>query len=347
MPEIVGTHPDYRRRGLVRNQFDLMHKWSADRGELFNTIMGIGYYYRQFGYEYALNAWGGSMTSPDLLNQVSFKDEEKVPFTARDAQRSDARFISSTYENTHKRSFVTVTRNTKVFEQEIFGQSEGNATHWRARIFEQGDQPVGFYCYGVELKKKTIRVDMFEIDPSVNWLDASKSLLIDLQELANRFKPEGKDNSEKIEFSFGRSHPLYRMYGEVLGAPKRGYAWYVRVPDVAKLISHLTPLFESRLAESVMRGWSGEVKISFYRDGLHMSFDSGKLISATNTGFIENSDANAMYPDLTFLKALFAQQSFSQLSETIPDCSSEDHAAGTLQDILFGGPLPSAVLQVS
>jgi len=29
------------------------------------------------------------------------------------------------------------------------------------------------------------------------------------------------------------------------------------------------------------------------------------------------------------------------------DCGAKNHAMGTLQDILFGGPLTSAVLQVS
>jgi hypothetical protein len=206
---------------------------------------------------------------------------------------------------------------------------------------------VSFYCYGVAPKKKSIRIDMLEIDPSVNWYDASKSLLIDLQDLVTRFKPEGAERSEKIEFSFGSSHPLYRMYDEALGAPKRGYAWYVRVPDLVKLIFHLKPLFESRLADSEMRGLAGDVNISFHRDGLQMTFDSGNLKSVANTGFIERKNVSASYPDLTFLKALFAQQSFTQLRDTFSDCSASDHAAGTLQDILFGGPLPSAVLQVS
>lgn len=56
MPEIVGTHPDYRRRGLVRRQFEVMHEWAKQRGHFFNTVMGIPYYYKQFGYEYALDA---------------------------------------------------------------------------------------------------------------------------------------------------------------------------------------------------------------------------------------------------------------------------------------------------
>ena len=46
--ELVGTHPDYRNRGLIRAQFEVVHRWSAARGELVQGITGIPFY-RQFG----------------------------------------------------------------------------------------------------------------------------------------------------------------------------------------------------------------------------------------------------------------------------------------------------------
>ncbi len=347
MPEIVGTHPDYRRRGLVRRQFDLVHGWSVDRGQLFTTIMGIPHYYRQFGYEYAIDAYGGSITTPDLLKQFSLGKGGQLPFTARDAERSDAQFISDTYRNIRQRAFVTVNRSTRIVEKELFGRSAGSTMNWRGRILEQAGIPVGFFAFGFTAGYKRLKVDLFEIDSSVNWLDASKSMLIDLQGLAKRFKPEGAEYCETIEFGLGRNHPLYRMYESPLGAPKRNYAWYVRVPDIAKLISHLSPLFEERLSRSEMAGWTGDVRISFYRDGVQMSFDGGKLKAVSPTGLIERRDASARYPDLTFLKVLFGQISFTQLRDFYPDCGASDFAMGNLQDILFGGPLPSAVWQVS
>ena len=348
MPEIVGTHPDYRRRGLVRKQFDLMHKWSADRGQLFNTIMGIPNYYRQFGYEYAIDAYGGSKTSQDLLKQVSLKEDEQAPFSARDAERSDAQFISDVYKNIHERGFISVTRTPQIIEAELFDWSEGSAFNWRARILEKEGTPVAVYTYALEkMGAKGIGVDVFEIDSSVNWLDASKSLLIDLQTLGKRFISEGKIKAEMFEFLFGENHPVYRIYREPLGAAKKPYAWYVRVGDMPKLLSHLSPLFEKRLADSELRGWSGDAKISFYNDGVNMSFESGKLSTVKSTGYLERSDATAHYPELTFLQALFGKRSFSQLSEMYNDCGAKNHAMGTLQDILFGGPLTSAVLQVS
>ena len=50
-PEAVGTDPDYRNRGLVRMQFDAVHEWSRQNGDMIQAITGIPYYYRLFGYE--------------------------------------------------------------------------------------------------------------------------------------------------------------------------------------------------------------------------------------------------------------------------------------------------------
>ena len=54
-PELVGTDPAYRHKGIVRAQFEEIHRWSAERGELVQGITGIPYYYRLFGYEMAMN----------------------------------------------------------------------------------------------------------------------------------------------------------------------------------------------------------------------------------------------------------------------------------------------------
>ena len=55
MLEMVVTHPDYRRRGLVRTQIQAIHQLAASRGFDACIIQGIPYYYRQFGYAYALD----------------------------------------------------------------------------------------------------------------------------------------------------------------------------------------------------------------------------------------------------------------------------------------------------
>ena len=74
-PELVGTLPEYRNRGLVRKQFELIHQWSAERGEMVQVITGIPYYYRLFGYEMALS-----------LNQKRIGYESDVPRLEADEQ---------------------------------------------------------------------------------------------------------------------------------------------------------------------------------------------------------------------------------------------------------------------
>ena len=32
-PELVATLPEYRQRGLIRTQFEEIHRWSEERGE--------------------------------------------------------------------------------------------------------------------------------------------------------------------------------------------------------------------------------------------------------------------------------------------------------------------------
>lgn len=58
-PELVGTHPAYRHRGLVARLFAEIHRISEARGDLLQVIDGIPWYYRQFGYEMAAQRFGG------------------------------------------------------------------------------------------------------------------------------------------------------------------------------------------------------------------------------------------------------------------------------------------------
>ena len=97
-PELVGTLPEFRNRGLVRIQFEEIHKWSAEHGEMVQAITGIPFYYRQFGYEMALDLdgrrFGGEAQLPKL------KEGETEPYLIRAAQESDLPFIEKLYDQT-------------------------------------------------------------------------------------------------------------------------------------------------------------------------------------------------------------------------------------------------------
>ena len=58
-PEMVATDADYRKRGLARALFEMVEARSWAEGQLVLAITGIRYFYRKFGYEYALDLEGG------------------------------------------------------------------------------------------------------------------------------------------------------------------------------------------------------------------------------------------------------------------------------------------------
>ncbi|TWH74089.1 GNAT family N-acetyltransferase [Modestobacter roseus] len=53
--ELVATDPGYEGRGLVRALMAWAHARSAARGDLVQVMIGIPYFYRLFGYEYAVD----------------------------------------------------------------------------------------------------------------------------------------------------------------------------------------------------------------------------------------------------------------------------------------------------
>ena len=67
---LVGTAESYRRRGLVRAQVQQFMRRLAARGCLLSLIQGIPYYYRQFGYTYALPLEGGWIVNPRELPPI-------------------------------------------------------------------------------------------------------------------------------------------------------------------------------------------------------------------------------------------------------------------------------------
>ncbi len=96
-PELVGTLPEYRKRGLVRAQFDVIHEWSAQRGELAQAITGIPYFYRQFGYDMALDL---DIAAPLPVSQVpTLGKGKKEPVAIRPAAGSDLGFVAQTYRD--------------------------------------------------------------------------------------------------------------------------------------------------------------------------------------------------------------------------------------------------------
>jgi predicted acetyltransferase len=133
-PELVGTLPEYRNRGLVRIQFEEIHKWSSERGDLVQAITGIPYYYRLFGYEMTLDL--GSRRFGYEGNVPKLKEDEPEPYHIRRATQIDLPFVAQVYQQASARYEVICQRTPEIWKYELDGQSFDNANHYEIMLIE-------------------------------------------------------------------------------------------------------------------------------------------------------------------------------------------------------------------
>lgn len=123
--------------------------------------------------------------------------------------------------------------------------------------------------------------------------------------------------------------------------PRPAYAWYLRVADLAAFLHRIGPVLERRLANSILIGHTGELRLDFYTEGLRLAFEEGRLAEAENLPpGVEKPQAG--FPPGTFLALLFGYRSLDDLRRAYPDVWAEGEAQ-MLLEALFP-PHPSWVL---
>lgn len=333
-PEMVGTLPEYRRRGLIRSQFDEIHRWSKERGELIQVITGIPNYYRQFGYEMAINLGGRRTGSTSNVPQL-VKDQ-KEPYAIRKAATTDCPFILDLMTNANRRYPLACLWTPELMIHEISQKSEFNINRRQICMIEnEFYEPVGFFAHPIVLKDSRLSATSFELKPGVSWLDVTPSVARYLWTTGGLMAQ--RDGGECLGFGFwlGEVHPAYQVLAHCLPEYRRPYAWYIRVPDLPGFLWKIAPALESRLERSVCCGYQGEVKISFYRQGVSVEFEHGKIRSISALEANELDKSNAAFPGLTFLQLLFGYRSLDEIRYAFPDCSVDDDRTGPLLHALF------------
>lgn len=342
-PELVGTLPEYRRRGLIREMFATIHAWGAQRGELVQGIGGIPYYYRQFGYEPAIEI-GAGRVGP-AMRVPSLPDGEREPYTVRPATEGDLPFVRSTYDAGMARYRAAAARDDVAWRYELTGHDLSSVTARTVSIIERADgTPVGMLLAWPWLHEgKNVVATACELIAGESWLAAAPSLLRHLRAMGESLRAEagGGQQLASLICLMGTQHPLYDIASPWLPEERKAYAWYVRVPDLPAFIRHVAPALERRLASSPLAGHSGEVRISFYRDGLRLAFGRGKLVAAESWQPTVEDEGDCAFPDRTFLQLLFGHRSHAELAHAFVDVWAS-HNARTLLQTLFP-PAPSEV----
>jgi len=342
-PELVGTLPEFRNRGLVRAQFEEIHKWSAERGDRVQAITGIPYYYRQFGYEMALDLAGRRFGYE--ANVPKLKDAEQEPYRIRPANEADLSFVAEVYEYATRRHAIACVRTPEIFRYELDGQSENNSDHYMMLIIEDkaGDL-LGYFQHANWLGETGLTALWCELRRGASWLEVTPGVVRYLWNKGKEYAQRDGRDCTSFGFMLGAQHPAYQALGNRLPTVRDPYAWYLRVADLPGFLIHIKPALEKRLAVSIASGHSREIKISFYRDGLRMVIEKGRLTTIERWKPAPEDEGVIAFPDLTFLQVLFGYRSYDELQYTFADCWCDSEEVRALVNILFPRKLSDVFL---
>ncbi|MEA3440917.1 MAG: GNAT family N-acetyltransferase [Chloroflexota bacterium] len=347
-PELVGTLPEYRNLGLIRAQFDVIHKWSDDRGELVQAITGIPYYYRQFEYEMGLSLGGGRIGYKPHVPKL--KEDEQEPYQIRPAEVSDLDFIADLYQQASERYLISCLRDKTAWRYELDGKSDRNVNRELLRVIETNDGIlVGYLVHGASTWGPTMIAVNYEVVPEHSWVSVTPSVVRYLyctgESLA---KTEDKgDDFSGFGFWLGTDHPVYQVMKDRLPRIRNPYAWFIRVHNLPDFLQHIKPVLDQRLENSAFNGHTGELKITFYRSGLRLYFQAGNLEQIEPwKPEPQGHTGDAAFPDLTFTQLLFGYRTLDELDYAYADCWKKDDQAYGLLNALFP-KVPSNIWSIS
>ncbi len=334
-PEQVATHPDYRKRGLVRALFEAFHQRSAAEGELAQAITGIGYFYRQFGYEYALDLGGNRIVS--IADIPKLKDGETEAYRLRPAAIDDIPLLMELYERDRKRSMVSTDIPDAYWHWIIDGVNHDLGDGWQPLLIEDTKALVcGYVLHRSRRWGSVLDILNVGLADGNSYVTLIRPLLRLLREVAPAVPLMlGRDAvaPNKLEFGLGATHPLYdALAHELTSHANPPYAWFVRVPDLPGFVRHIAPALERRLPGTAAEGFSGEVPISFYRGGVRLVFEQGRLTTAEPWQRPDRSEIpGAGFPPLVFLQLLFGRRSLDELQHAFPDVWVSDEVAAVVR----------------
>lgn len=335
-PEIVASMPELRKRGLIRAIFELIHARSQALGDLVQGITGIPNYYRQFGYEYAVELEGSH--SVYFADIPQLKEGEAELYLIRPATLDDIpdlqRFYG--YEVAHQPLASVITAE---YWHYIIADLSKESGIWTApAIISRADgTAIGYLLNGLLRWNDSVSIWGLALAPGESYVKVMPSVLRWEQQraLTIDFRPfDAPTIANRIFFEIGSTHPACTALGKIAISRGRPYAWYMRVTNISAFIQHIAPVLEQRMANSIIAGYSGVTTINFYRGGLQLTFADGKLTEAAEWHRPAWTNADAGIPALVFLQLLFGYRSLSELREIYPDVTAND-TASVLLDALF------------
>ncbi|WP_234117282.1 GNAT family N-acetyltransferase [Clostridium hydrogenum] len=308
----VGTHPYYRKKGLIKK---LMNYWIEEmkkRNIPLSFLFGIADFYQQFGFEYACPVHFYNYITLEKIMLKNIKSEYKIELLDIKDERAISE-INNIYAEESVDNFCSKIRGCGYFSYRIKMTSK-NDFKW---YVVKNNNAIKGYMW-LQLKKNKIVVR------EANVLDekAAASLCEKLNELA-----------ENKNFKIGVKAPLNSKFSRYVY--KKGarfacnneiyygsWAGMYKIVNLKSVLEILIPSFEKRLSNSRFYDYTKAYKISTDIGDAIIKLEHGK-VNILNVG---QSDSTIIISSNVLTQLLTGYKDLSYFEDKISFNSDEDKA---------------------
>jgi N-acetylglutamate synthase-like GNAT family acetyltransferase len=302
--ELVATRTDYEHRGYIRALMGWCHARSAELEQVAQVMIGIPYFYRRFGYVYAIPM------HPYALLEAEVECLETID--VRLATDSDIPEIAALQERAQGGFKLFMPHRDET---------------WRWLLDREGTHQL------VATRRHEFigcaRTTPFEGDEPMIVAEIAASDAEAVAALLATARGPGAEREVTVEL-----RPGVPGLAELLGPAPRADWYYVRVPDAAALIAALRPELERRLARSEFATADRLVELSFWESQLAFPIANSHVGPITTGGprqIIVSQGGSGLPPDA--IPHLLLGGGADSLEDRFPDAFLGDQA--DLMRVLF------------
>jgi predicted N-acetyltransferase YhbS len=295
--DFVATAKEYEGRGLVRDLIGLAHARSRERGDLLQVLVGIPYFYRQFGYTYVL-PMPGTYTLPAGRKVESAAGEPRI----RQATAADLPHLRRLQDQAQAGADVAMPHS------DVAWTWLSRAETVEFRLAESGGRLVGMARTRAGEDSPVELAELSAVD-----VGTVRALLADAQ---------GRQAEHEVRVVDRPGTAVSAAFAGWTGFQPNGDEIMLRVSDPASLLAALAPELSARLTRSAYASDTGELLISLYRQGIVLSYAGGAVTAvqtAPGTPAPVSAGGAGVPPDLV-ADLLFGPHGAEALADMHPDC---------------------------
>jgi predicted N-acetyltransferase YhbS len=251
--EMVATDPEVEGRGLVRALMDEAHRRSTSRGDLLQVMVGIPYFYRQFGYSYSM-----PIPLPWTIVRDGFVDAE---IRVRPAVHDDIEAMAALHDGAQARADVSMPHS---------------AGCWRWLVERSGTEQLVAMRDGVVVAtaRRTPPDEGVVLGEVAGSIEGISALVADA---VHRASSAGEHDVTVLERPGTAVDAVLADLGSPPAEPDRDRSWfYARVPDLAPVLEHLRPVLLDRFRAAGLTG-RHDVLLSSWRRHVRFTIDETEM----------------------------------------------------------------------